>query len=194
MMKYGDEDIISSLNNYKKYVYGDIHDTLYIKEIPYSFKRCSFFNKKLNVMIPVRFIDMPNEIKKIKYSRIINENVIKTNNNFTIDIVFELVDKYEEYLDLETEMENQLKLLKEVQPLYCIYENSIDIINNKKVCWYDFRSSAIDCQLYNLFFIMEIDNKLLIGKFICNIIKAEVWKKVFLEIISTINESENIKE
>lgn len=189
-MKYGDEELITSLNSYKKDVYGDIHDTLYVKEIPYSFKRYNFFDGKVNIMLPIRFIDMPDEIVKIKYSRLADEYVIKTNEKYNIDIVLELVKKYDGFENVETEINKNIDCLKKIQPLYCFYESKVE----NKLGWYDFRNSAIDCQLYNLFFIIDLGEDLLLGKFVCNILKSEIWKKIFLTIISTINESELVKQ
>ena len=90
-MAYEDEKIIKAMNAYKKGTYGSIQEGFFIKEELVTFEKEWLFDKKMQIMLPTSFTDMPMEQAKLKYPMEQRPQVIKTNEETDINFTFSLI-------------------------------------------------------------------------------------------------------
>lgn len=192
MTSYGDEEIVEILNMYKKAVIGDVYSGIKIKGDLYHFHEYKFWDGKVKMMLPLRFIDMPEELMKVKYGHMPGIDILKCSRDYTIDIMLNLTEESLAEDDIQRTLEEQMKMLKRIQPAYEIYESNIEDNGYVKVGWYDYRASSMDIALYCVNFIFQSEGHMVLGKFTCNIYKAEDWKPVILKMLFSINNEERI--
>ena len=66
-MAYEDEKIIQMMNIYKAELHEDIYAGMYMKGELLKFQKEYLFDNNMSIMLPESFIDMPEEMIKIKY-------------------------------------------------------------------------------------------------------------------------------
>ena len=187
MTQHGDEEIVKLLNIHKKYSIGNVYTGITIKGDLYHFHEYSFWEHQVKMMLPLRFIDMPEKVWKMKYGHSAKMDIIKCSRDYSIDMMLSLTEEKLEESELEESIKEQLRLLKELQPGYEFYEQGIEDNGYIKVGWYDYRAGSMDVPLYCLVFIFSVDGKLAMGKFSCSIYRADNWKSVVLQMLYSIN-------
>lgn len=143
MNSYGDEEIVKILNQYKKESRGDVYSGIKINGDLYHFHEYKFWDGQIQMMIPLRFIDMPEEIIKIKYGHIPLPDVIKCSRDYNIDIMMSFTDDLLSDDEIEEKLDDQINLIKTLQPTYEIYEKNIEYNGYVNIGWFDYKASAI---------------------------------------------------
>lgn len=192
-MEYTDEIIIKGMNQYKTEQHGDIEKGIYLKEQLFKFEREEYYDGKFSVMIPTSFKDMPLEYAKIKYPSEQRPKIIKTNEEGDINFTFNLLEE----VDFETKYVKEAKdglynIIKRVQPANVFYESKEEVVEDKLVGWFDFKSHGLDCKIYQIMFCIPIGGKMLQGIFNCQYTDFKLWKPVFIQVMKSIRD--NTKE
>ena len=187
-MEYLDEPIIEALNNYKTATTGDIYSGVYIKERKYEFSSQELFNGKFCVYLPITFVDMPAEIAKIKYPSEQRPQIIKTNKSGCINFTFSLLDIVTEKDKIASVKTTIRNVIKKVQPSNVFYEDVTEPLGNSYISWFDYKSYAVDNQIYNLVYTTLVDNRVLHGVFNCINEEGQLWKPIALQVIRSIRE------
>lgn len=194
-MEYGDEKIIEILNTYKKYTSGNVYEGIKVNGEMFYFHEFSFYVDQVKIMLPLRFIDVPKEVLKVKYPTVKCPDYAKCQRDYNIDISLTLIEERLTQDSIEDKLKEQMKILREIQPAYEVYEWDIEENGFEKIGWYDYKSYGMDRQLYTVNFILPCQEQMLLGKFCCSIHKAKQWKPVILQIIYSINNQDrNLKD
>jgi hypothetical protein len=124
-MDFMDEKVIENMNEYKKNQYGNIYDGVYIREELLEFERIELFDKKISIMLPKTFIDMPEKLAKLKYPSSYRPEVIKMNEATDVNIMFSYSD-----VDLDKSMVEEftsqvLSCTKKIQPSYVFLKRKL---------------------------------------------------------------------
>lgn len=195
MEKRADEKILDFINaSEEKEARKDIHNgSIKINNKYYEFEEKEFLDEKLKMYIPKDFEDMPLEARKFKYPSESRPDIIKCNVNGSIAVTFKLIDSplSEEYVE---QLRDMMKLInKRLNPANVYFDEGILEIDEKNIGYFDFKSSAIDDFLYNFIFLLELQEKTLMGTFTCGFSDYDEWKDVVIEMINTIkiNKKEN---
>lgn len=186
-MQYGDEEIIELLNQHKKYSVGNVYSGIRIGGEMFHFHEYSFFEHKLKIMLPLRFIDTPKEVMKLKYANTIMPQIAKISMDYTMDMSFTLTTEPLREDEIEQRIDEQIHILKRLQPGYEVYEKNIEDTGCIKFGWFDFKGYAMDEILYNITFIVAINGCMMYGRYNCSIYKAQKWKPVVLQMLYSIN-------
>lgn len=185
-MSYADEVIIKALNKYKKEQQGDIESGIYIREEKIQFEKQILFDGKMTIMLPKEFTEMSLEMAKIKYPMEQRPQVIKTNQEGTINFTFSLLDAKVENKNIEEVRDGLQRIMKRVQPANIFYEKELAEVDGKTIGWFDYKSHGIDQKIYNLVYVLPIEEKVMHGVFNSPITEMEIWKLIVLEVIQTI--------
>ena len=188
MEKRADEKILDFINaSEEKEARKDIHNgSIKINNKYYEFEEKEFLDEKLKMYIPKDFLDMPLEVRKFKYPSESRPDIIKCNENGSIAVTFKLIDSplSEEYVE---QLRDMMKLInKRLNPANVYFDEGILEIDEKNIGYFDFKSSAIDDFLYNFIFLLEFQEKTLMGTFTCGFSDYDEWKDVVIEMINTI--------
>ncbi len=192
-MEFIDEEIIKMRNRNKKIC---LEDGVYIKGEFIEFEEVKLFDNKMAITLPKTFIDMPMKIAQIKYPSNQRPQIIKTDllgaTNFAFNL-FEQPANKEQLPEISTTFKD---LIKKVNPANIFYQEETKDLNNISISWFDFKGYAIDTQVYYIYFVSVIDNKLLHGIFNCMIEDLEEYKEIAFLVINTIRDctNENAKE
>jgi len=186
--KRADEKILDFINaSEEKEARKDIHNgSIKINNKYYEFEEKEFLDEKLKMYIPKDFLDMPLEVRKFKYPSESRPDIIKCNENGSIAVTFKLIDSplSEEYVE---QLRDMMKLInKRLNPANVYFDEGILEIDEKNIGYFDFKSSAIDDFLYNFIFLLEFQEKTLMGTFTCGFSDYDEWKDVVIEMINTI--------
>ncbi|MCH5258671.1 MAG: hypothetical protein J1F18_02900 [Lachnospiraceae bacterium] len=191
-MDYLDEEVMQFRKSAKKSKYNSLESGMYIKDEIIHFKEVQVLDDKVSIMLPDTFVDMPQEIAKIKYPSEQRPQVIKMNSNASVNFTFSL---YETPLN-ENQIENALEQFREiilrVNPAFIFYDFVIS--EEKNLGWFDFKSYGLDEQMYNVMYITPIEGKLMHGIFNCMYKDILEWKdavqQVMLSIVDLTQEKE----
>ena len=72
-------------------------------------------------------------------------------------------------------------------PSFTFYEYEAD----GEPGWFDYRSYAMDGDIYNVLFVTSIDNKLLIGSFSCPYDERDAYERPAKRIIASVREEQS---
>lgn len=194
IMNHLDEVYINAMNAYKKGTYGTLEEGIYILEENVEFVRIDLFDNRLNMMVPKKFFDMPLNIAKLKYPTEQRPQIIKTNENYDINLTFSLLNvelKNENVYEVRDGLKN---ILQNIQPSIVVQELGGLKRVNFDIAWFDFKSPAADAPLYNIMYCISLDNQLMQGVFNCPYVLKELWNPVFLQLLNSIQISKNGQE
>lgn len=152
----------------------------------YEFEETEFFEEKLKLYIPKDFEDMPLEGRKFKYPSENRPEIIKCNEDGSIAITLNIIDSPldEEHVEMLRDMMKSIN--QRLNPANIFFDEGILEIDEKNIGYFDFKSSAIDDFLYNFVFLLELQEKTLMGTFSCSFSEYEEWKDIVIQMINTI--------
>jgi len=156
----------------------------------YKFEETEFFDGNMKMYIPNTFIDMPEEARRFKYPSEDRPEIIKSNTTGAIAITLKLIDSQlsDEYVE---NLKDMMKTITQrLNPANIYFDEGILEVNEKKIGYFDYKSSAIDDFLYNFVFLLELQGKTLMGTFSCSYSEHKQWKDdVIFQMINTIKTS-----
>ncbi|WP_068777099.1 hypothetical protein [Paenibacillus sp. FJAT-26967] len=187
-MSFSDEKIIAMLSKMedlqhaKRIGEGPIH----IGQRSYDFEQQAFYEDKLLVYIPKDFTDMPDHMSAIKYPHTQRPQIIKMNEDGSINITLSRIDQDLEDDWVQELTEGMMAILRKVNPSNVFFTNGIEEIHGKTAGYFEFKSPALDTFLYNLMFFMELDGKTLMGTFSCKYSDYEAWRDTAFEMMRAV--------
>ena len=187
-MEHLDETIISLRKEQYRAENTSIEKGFYIKDILTTFHEIELLDK-FKIMLPVDFITMDKELAKIKYPSEERPQIIKTNEDTSVNIGFNLLpsDKRLRRDDIEKETTELRRILKKLNSSMEFYNLEIEQLESFNLAWFDYKNSAIDDDLYNIMFIAGISEKeMLHGIFNCSFSDYKDWKTAAIEMLKTI--------
>lgn len=153
----------------------------------YEFEEAEFFGGELKLYIPNTFIDMPEEARRFKYPSESRPEIIKCNNTGAIAITLKLVNSpiSDEYIE---ELKSMMKAITQrLNPANIYFDEGILEVDEKKIGYFDYKSSAIDDFLYNYVFLLEFQGNTLMGTFSCSYSEHKQWKDdILFQMMKTI--------
>jgi len=187
-MAYEDEKIIQMMNIYKAELHEDIYAGMYMKGELLKFQKEYLFDNNMSIMLPESFIDMPEEMIKIKYLMEQRPKIIKTNEAYSVNFTFNLLP-----VDLVNEQVSNLlnvfhNTIKSTQPSYIFYEKKVEQLALFTLGWFDFKSHGVDAKIYNLMYCLPVAGKVMHGVFNCPMAEAELWKPCVLQVMHSIED------
>lgn len=186
-MSYSDEKIIEAFNSYKKEQHGDIYSGVFIKEELYQFERQELFEGKVSIMLPDNFVDMPPELARIKYPMEQRPQIIKMNEDGSINFTFSFLDIDVKNENLPEVIESLYMVIRNTQPANIFYEKKVEEINDTlSVGWFDYKSHGIDQKIYNLMYCIPMNGQLLHCVFNSPLQEVDTWKPIVLQVIHSI--------
>lgn len=191
-MDYLDEEVMQFRKNAKKSKYNSLETGMYIKDELVHFKEVHVLDGKVSIMLPDTFVDMPHEIAKIKYPSEQRPQVIKMNNDTSVNFTFSLYDTPFNERQIESALSQFQRIILKVNPAFIFYD--FIIIEEKNIGWFDFKSYGLDEQMYNVMYITPIEGKLMHGIFNCMYRDILEWKdavrQVMLSVVDLTQEKE----
>jgi len=144
------------------------------------------FDQLISVYVPSSFIDMPDEIKSIKYPTNFRPEIIKTNLVGDINLSFSLLEESDN-VDVETLVSDFINLLSKARKGIKFLDSTK---LNKEGCiemhCFDFILPGIDKKIYHMIGMGKVGSKIIQTIFNCRETDANIWKKVAKDIFQNI--------
>lgn len=185
-MDNSDLEVAKMLNEHKTKAYGSLEEGVYIKEKLYEFERVSLFEDKFSIMLPKDFVDMPENIKKMKYLAEQRPQIIKTIPTGGIDIGFSLLDAEIMNEQVLQHVVYARNAMKKINPSITVFHTDKMEDEEKTIAWMDFMNTGLDGGMYNIMYLIPIGGKTVHGIFNCSIYEREIWNPIQLEIMKSI--------
>lgn len=141
----------------------------------------------ITVVLPDNFTDMPPDMLSKKYPSEQRPQIVKTNQNGTVNFTFSIIDNDSKEEDLSGILTGFIMTIRGLFPGTMFLERGIDEAL-LKYHWMEFRSCAVNGDIFNLYFLTVISDKLLMGTFNCPMREWPDWKPYLKKIVSSVDE------
>lgn len=183
---YIDEKIIPMKLETDNNISMSLEDGHYISGKLETFMKALYFNDSVSIYTPLSFIDMPDEIKEMKYPTNFRPEIIKTNLAGDINLSLSLLEEGKD-ADIET-------LQSDLRSLLSKAHKGIKFLEAKKLnkegfvemnC-FDFILPGIDEKIYHMMGMGKTDRQIIQVIFNCREPDANSWKKAVIDIFENI--------
>ena len=151
-----------------------------------TFSKGQYFDDLLSIHIPESFIDMPDEIKEIKYPNNFRPEIIKTNFAGDVNLSISLL-KFGEDMEIKTLVTDFRNLLAKAHTGIKFLEyDEFDNDGFVKMYCFDFIIPGIDERIYHKTGLGKIGRETVQVMFNCREPLAWTWKKAVNDILQNI--------
>jgi hypothetical protein len=159
----------------------------------YEFEQQGFWEDKVRLYIPIDFADMPEQQRAFKYPYEQRPEIIKSDETGSINFTLNRIDQ-----DLQDQWVKQLTdgmkaMIKQANPANVFYTDGVEVVAQKQVGYFEFKSPALDGFLYHLMFFFALEGKMAMGTFCCPYAKYEEWREIAFQVVRTLSLSEEDK-
>lgn len=187
-MDFFDEKILELRDNARKEKFSTLETGMYIKNEKVEFERMFLFEDKMSILLPTILVDMPSNLVRLKYLSELRPQIIKTTLDTTVNFTFSKYDLDLEEIQVKDAAKQSQKMLKQLNPAYIFYELEEKKLETTTISWFDFKSYAMDAQMYNMMYVTCINKKLVHGNFNCLYQDMIEWKEAVNQVISSIED------
>jgi hypothetical protein len=155
------------------------------------FERVNLYENRFSVMLPKSYVDLPLALAKIKYPMENRPAIIKTNDETSVNFAF----AYYKQDFSEAQVESAAKGLKaglgRMSSGSRFFETQIlQTEEGVKFSCFDFLSTALDTQLYQLFGFVPVQNQFLHFIFNAPSKMMRTWQPVAIQVLRSIRDIE----
>lgn len=171
---FNDEMILKKREEIKKQKYVTLESGCYVRGKVLKFTPKDMFHI-FSIYMPDNMCKMPEELARIKYPSEYRPDSIYTTLDLSVNIGFNVLGNEFQIEDVHKVAERMRAAVQRSNSSFQFYE--IGSINKNSGCYFDFRSHAIDADIYNIIFIFFIGNDLIQSNFNCLYQQSHDWKK-----------------
>lgn len=174
---FSDEAIIKSIIKAQNLANRTLEGDIQIENAVYQFSERTYFNELFSMCTPMSFEDMDADVIGIKYSGSTPPQIVIANPDGSINIAFHYTGIESPENELKSKAKEMERVIKRMHPSFVFDTQAfLRAQQDTLVQYFDFVSSALDEDVYNLIFLLSIQNYLLIGTFNCPEALADAWK------------------
>lgn len=185
-----DKKIISYRENGKKETHQSIYDEYtMVGDRKYVFDWTAAVNKRIHIMLPMEFMDLPPDIAKLRYPAESRPKVIKSSQDTTVNVAF----LYGSRIDNENQIVKTARMyaaaIHKLNPGHEFLKSGAHYRDQKKsklMSWYEYLSPTLGERVYNRHGFLSVEGQLMQVIFNCQEKEAENWMPVTLEIFLSV--------
>jgi len=185
---FGDEQFIYYVGMESKPVHINSFSDGYIiiddEELP--IKRRRVLNKQISVIMPEKFVVMEKELAEIKYPSSDRPDEIYTNSDTTINFSLSHRNDVATNEDIPEIKDMLQNIIMRMYPTSKTKDSDVIDVSGLTIAYFDFTTTAIDMDVYNVTFVFSLDKRLVLGSFNCPQENADDWKLVFIQMIQSV--------
>jgi hypothetical protein len=155
------------------------------------FERVGLYEDQFSVMLPKAYTNLPRSMAKLKYPMENRPAVIKTNDDTSVNFAF----GYHKQALSEAQVESVAKSLKSglgrLSPGTRFFDTQIlDTEVGVKFSCFDFLTTALDMDMYQLFGFVPVHGRFLHVIFNAPATLMRAWKPVAIQVLGSIRDTE----
>ena len=186
MDNYIDEKIIPIKVSNTDESQQSLEEGYYISGRLETFSKEKYFEGLISAYVPDSFINMPDEVKEIKYPTNFRPDIIKTNLSGDIDLSFSLLTNVEK-IDVEVMAVDFINLLRKSHKGVKLGDlNYLSKEGFMEIIYFDFTLMGVDERLYHLIAMGEVNEKVLQVTFNCRENDIYKWQRAVMDIVGSI--------
>lgn len=162
--------------------YTSVETGIYVEGELIKFCEAKLFNGQLGISLPVSFRDMSPEDARKKYFSEQRPEVIKTNEDGSINFCFSMAERKVRPEHLESLIQDFYDVLKRFQPMSVCLDMGTEFYGSIPCARLEFISNALNENLYNMLTIYPLTDKLLLGMFNCPFNKYKEWTNCLSQV------------
>jgi len=183
---YIDEKIIPMKLETDNNISMSLEDGHYISGKLENLTKALYFNDSVSIYTPSSFIDMPDEIKEIKYPTSFRPEIIKTNLAGDINLSLSLLEEGKD-ADIETlQIDFRSLLSKAHKGIKFLEAKKLNKEGFVEMNCFDFILPGIDEKIYHMMGMGKTDRQIIQVIFNCREPDANAWKKAVIDIFENI--------
>jgi len=187
-MEYKDEKILDFINEVEKIKTSEknFEEPVEVGDKYYEFEKQSFFDEKLQLYIPKDFDDMPKNQRELKYPSSQRPQIIKSDDTGSVNITLSKIDNNLTEDSVEELTLGMMQIIKRTNPANIFYGSGVKKVESKNIGYFEFKSYALDDNIYNAMFYFQLEGKTIMVTCSCLYNEYKEWKNVFFKIIETL--------
>jgi hypothetical protein len=177
-IRQDDETVTAKVNFEQKIIDSVQTGSLELEDQVIEFDERILFEEQVKLRIPKTFSIMDPELASLKYPSARRPEPIYSNGSGSINIAFNHTESKvtdEEIPDFKNFMRRNLK---KMQPGVRFLSEGVKLIHEKTVGYFDFMSPAVDTELYNMVFFVQLRGRALMGTFNCPEKEMKLWQPI----------------
>ncbi|MEO8405823.1 MAG: hypothetical protein ABI480_14550 [Chitinophagaceae bacterium] len=151
-----------------------------------TLEKVSILNDKVEIMAPKELTEMSGELWSLKYRNKPRPSLVLSDSTGEINLIADMTDQPATESQMTAFKDFQLKQIIAKRPDATILSNGIKMINGKRVGYFKFISKAVDQNIFNYFFFVIVQGKILLFTFNCTEKLQAQWEKSADEIVASI--------
>lgn len=181
-----DEQIVALKNQQEKKERDILKEGAVINNKVSQFKQVEILGKRLVIEVPSNFEELDFEIQKIKYPSEQRPQYIMTDPTTSVNIGISILNYPISKSQVEEGSDEMKKILKATNPATEFYKSGVENLEELKIAWFEYKSYAIDDQMYNIMFVSSYKGEFLHGNFNCRFSNHTEWKEPALAMIKSL--------
>ena len=184
--RYIDEKIIPMKLETDNNISMSLEDGHYISGKLENLTKALYFNDSVSIYTPSSFIDMPDEIKEMKYPTNFRPEIIKTNLAGDINLSLSLLEEGKD-ADIETlQIDLRSLLSKAHKGIKFLEAKKLNKEGFVEINCFDFILPGIDEKIFHMMGMGKTDRQIIQVIFNCREPDANAWKKAVIDIFENI--------
>lgn len=182
-MHDSDEKIISlKMEQKEQQTQMSLDDGYYINGTLEKFIRTELFDKQVIAFLPESFVDMPEQIRVLKYPSDFRPQIIKTDLACRVNFLFNILDNSGGLTGREA-AGSFFITLKKTNPSIKISKLTTEITQiGMEIASFDFISYGVDAQIYNMVCLVVSGNKIIQCTFNCPEQSQSDWREAVKDV------------
>jgi len=151
-----------------------------------DFARKPVLDGRITVIMPEAFAIMAKELAEIKYPSINRPDEIHTNEETTINFSVSLHNDEAANEDIPDVKDTLEQVIMRMNPASRVMSSETITVSNLNIAYFDFKTAALDMDIYNMMFFLSLDNHIVVGSFNCPWVIMDTWKPVITQMLGSL--------
>ena len=192
---YIDKEYLALKRKAQKDQYNSFDTGFLICEDIVQFDRLEIPEMKVSIMQPTSFVNMPSSIARAKYPSESRPKLIRTSLDTIVNFTFNVLPQAVRYEKVRSVTEQLKAMIQRLNPANVFYELREEKIDGVPLCWFNYKTYAIDSQLYAIVYLFPLsEGEILQGMFSCRFDDMNEWHDAAIQTILSIRKLDGQKE
>ena len=149
-------------------------------------EKITLLDDKVEIMAPKELTSMPDEMWSLKYRNKPRPALVLSDSTGEVNLLADMTDQHAAESQMAAFKDFQLKQIKTKRTDATILSDGVKMINGKRVGYFKFISQASDQKIFNYFFFVIANGKILLFTFNCIEKLQPVWEKSADEMLASL--------
>lgn len=172
-----------------------LEEGVYVNHKRLPFSRISLWEGRASLCLPGNYSIMTESILRLKYPSEYRPQIIYTMEDKKTDFTFNWFSREIKGSESKLAARQFKEILRRTNPALLFYDMQEEMVplaqdRQAALTWFDYKSYAIDGQVYNIMYVMPLAKGMLQGTMNCDFAQRDDWKRATLLVMQSIREGD----